>query len=126
MNTPDLRRRCAQQLEGAANRVQQLTAFVGLDGFVDEIIHVVDQRADPQGYTRIRTIAQFAERLAAAAGRSTNVELVNQLTKLGGNGPIMANALASFGIRVTYVGALGYPTLHPVFQGFAQQAEVHS
>ncbi len=126
MNTPDLRERCAQQLLAAAGRVKQLTAFVGLDGFVDEIVHVVDQRENAQSFTRIPTIAQLAERIAGAAGRSTNIELVNQLTKLGGNGPIMANALASFGLRVTYVGAVGYPTLHPVFQSFAERAEVHS
>ncbi|MBI2926904.1 MAG: hypothetical protein HYY24_14505 [Verrucomicrobia bacterium] len=126
MNTPDLRERCAQQLLAAAGRVKQLTAFVGLDGFVDEIVHVVDQRANAQSFTRIPTIAQLAERIAGAAGRSTNIELVTQLTKLGGNGPIMANALASFGLRVTYVGAVGYPTLHPVFQSFAERAEVHS
>jgi sugar/nucleoside kinase (ribokinase family) len=52
--------------------------------------------------------------------------LVNQITKLGGNGPIMANALASFGIKVTYLGILGYPDLHPVFKDFATRAEVFS
>jgi hypothetical protein len=72
------------------------------------------------------TIGKLAERIAGAAGRSTNLELVNQRTKLGGNGPIMANALASFGLRVTYLGLLGYPNLHPVFNDFAQRAEVHS
>jgi sugar/nucleoside kinase (ribokinase family) len=46
--------------------------------------------------------------------------------KLGGNGPIMANALCRFGVKVTYVGALGYPTLHPVFAEFAARAEVNS
>src|SRR5262249_47204363 len=71
-------------------------------------------------------IAQLAERLAAAAGRSTNVELVSQLTKLGGNGPIMANALASFGLKVTYLGILGYPNLHSVFADFAKRAQVYS
>src|ERR1019366_10680887 len=72
------------------------------------------------------TIAQLGARFTAAAGKSTNVELVNQITKLGGNGPIMANALASFGIKVTYLGILGYPNLHPVFADFAKRAEVHS
>ena len=69
---------------------------------------------------------RLSTRLAGAAGKSTNIELVNQVTKLGGNGPIMANALASFGIAVTYIGNLGYPTLHPVFEPFAKVAEVHS
>jgi sugar/nucleoside kinase (ribokinase family) len=97
-----------------------------MDGFVDEIIHVVDKRDNAENFQRLRTIPALAERLAGAAGRSTNVELVNQRTKLGGNGPIMANALARLGIKVTYVGALGYPHLHPVFTEFARRAEVHS
>ena len=51
--------------------------------------------------------------------------LVTQ-TKLGGNGPIMANALASAGLAVTYIGCLGYPALHPVFADFAKRAKVYS
>src|SRR6266705_7063214 len=126
MNTPELRAQCATQLLAAVSRISQMSAFVGLDGFVDEILHVVDKRETAERYVRLPTIAQLAERLAAAAGRSTNVELVSQLTKLGGNGPIMANALASFGLKVTYLGNLGYPNLHPVFAEFASRAEVYS
>jgi len=126
MNTPELREKTAAKLHGLISTVSQTTAFVGLDGFVDEILHVVDKRENAEKYTRLSTIAQFAERLAAAAGKSTNVELVSQLTKLGGNGPIMGNALASFGMKVTYLGVLGYPNLHPVFAEFARRAEVHS
>ena len=115
LNTPEFRASVASRLAAAAAQVPSLTAFVGLDGFVDEILHVVDKRYDAVRFDRIPTIAAYAQRLAAAAGRSTNVELVNVLTKLGGNGPIMANALASLGLRVTYVGSLGWPALHPVF-----------
>ncbi len=109
-----------------AKRAAKLTAFVGLDGFVDEIIHVVDKRADAENFQRLKTIAGLSIRLGAAAGKSTNLELVSQLTKLGGNGPIMGNALASLGLRVTYLGTLGYPGLHPVFEDFARRAEVYS
>jgi hypothetical protein len=126
MNTPELRERCAQQLTETASRVKSFTAFIGLDGFVDEIVHVVDKRQSAESFQRLATISKFAERLAGAAGQSTNVELVTKLTKLGGNGPIMANALASFGIKVTYLGNLGYPALHPVFHDFAKSAEVCS
>jgi sugar/nucleoside kinase (ribokinase family) len=126
IDSPDLRGQCAQQLAAAASRVRELTAFVGLDGFVDEILRVVDKRENAERFTAMQTIPQLAQRIGAAAGRSTNLEVVSHMTKLGGNGPIMANALASFGIRVTYLGILGYPNLHPVFQEFAQRAEVHS
>jgi len=125
-NTPELREQCATQLEAAASRVSSLSAFIGLDGFVDEILHVVDKRENAELFTRVPTIAQFSERLAGAAGKSTNVELVGRMRKLGGNGPIMANALASLGLKVTYVGNLGWPNLHPVFEDFARRAEVHT
>ncbi|MEW6156625.1 MAG: PfkB family carbohydrate kinase [Verrucomicrobiota bacterium] len=126
MNSPHVHQSCAERLAASQEAIRQWDAFVGLDGFVDEIIHVVDKRENAESFTRLPTIASFAERLAGAAGRSTNIELVNQLTKIGGNGPIMANALATFGLKVTYVGNLGYPQLHPVFQSFAERAEVHS
>lgn len=124
ITSQDFRNQIAGQLASAASQVPALTAFVGLDGFVDEILHVVDKRYDANRYDRVPTIAAYAQRLAAAAGKSTNVELVNVMTKLGGNGPIMANALARFGIGVTYVGSLGWPAMHPVFEPFAARADV--
>jgi hypothetical protein len=126
IDSSELRSQCAQKLEGAVSQVARMRAFVGLDGFVDEILHVVDKRESAERFTRMGTIEQLAERLAGAAGKSTNIELVPQVTKLGGNGPIMSNALASLGLKVAYLGLLGYPNLHPVFEGFSQQAEVHS
>jgi len=126
MNTPQLREQCATKLSASVDRARKLTAFIGLDGFVDEILHVVDKRESVDKYQRLQTIARYAERLAAAAGKSTNVELVSQMTKLGGNGPIMGNAMASLGVKVSYLGILGYPNLHPVFADFAKRAEVYS
>ena len=126
MNTPEMRERCAAQLQAAANRVSGLKAFIGLDGFVDDIVHVVDKRASAEQFTRLPLMAQWGERIRAAAGKSTNIELVSQRTKLGGNGPIMANAMASLGLKVTYLGNLGFPNLHPVFAEFAKRADVHS
>lgn len=122
----DPRIQTADRLGKAADRATSMKTFVGLDGFVDEIFHVVDKRENASSYTRLPTISKYAERLAQAAGKSTNIELVSQMVKLGGNGPIMANALASFGLNVTYLGNLGYPNLHPVFEDFSKCAEVHS
>ncbi|MGC8624642.1 MAG: PfkB family carbohydrate kinase [Phycisphaerae bacterium] len=101
-------------------------AVVGLDGFVDEIAQVVDKRASAGEFERIATIDRFARRIAEAAGQSANIELVVKLQKLGGNGPIMANALATMGLAVTYIGNLGYPDLHPVFHDLAKKASIFS
>lgn len=126
MNDSEFRRHCGERLADAHAQAGRISAFIGVDGFVDSIIHLVGQRHDAKTYERIPTIAQFAQRIAAAAGKSTNIEAVPQRVKLGGNGPILANALAAFGLNVTYLGALGYPEIHPVFKEMTRRAEVHS
>jgi len=55
-----------------------------------------------------------------------NIEMVPRLTKIGGNGPIFANALAHFEVPVTYIGCLGSPALHPVFEEFAKKIKTYS
>jgi sugar/nucleoside kinase (ribokinase family) len=92
--------------------------LIGFDGFIDEIIHVIDQRQDRHNYTRIRTITGFSERIAEAAGLSSNIELVPTEIKLGGNGPIMANALKYQDYDITYMGCLGANEIHPLFHNF--------
>ncbi len=126
MNNPELRFQTASELDQCSVRVRELSAFVGLDGFVDEIIHVVDVRHSVNSFTAIPTLAALGLRISGVAGKSGNLELVTVRTKLGGNGPIMANALATLGMNVTYVGGLGYPNLHPVFEDFSRKANVHS
>ena len=90
--------------------------FVGLDGFIDEIIHVVDTRVSPDSYTRIPSIQAFSDRISHGIGMSTNIELVSQQIKMGGNGPILANALLNYSMETNYVGAVGQPELDSVFQ----------
>lgn len=88
---------------------------VGFDGFVDEIIHAVDKRIDSQTFQRIETIESLAKRIERASGLSTNIELVPIAKKIGGNGPIMCNALAKHDADITYLGALGTPSIEEVF-----------
>jgi sugar/nucleoside kinase (ribokinase family) len=117
----------SRKLRAAVPGLPALRATVGLDGFVDEIIAVVDKRhgeGAEAGYVPVRTIADLAAKMHKAAGQSSNYELVVKQMKLGGNGPIMANALACLGATVTYIGNVGYPAVHPVFADFASRADV--
>jgi sugar/nucleoside kinase (ribokinase family) len=115
-----------EQISRSRGRLARAKVLVGLDGFVDTIIHVVGQRESAQKYTRMGRMSDFGQRIGAAAGLSANFEFVTKMVKLGGNGPIMAHALASQGPRVTYIGNLGSPALHPVFSDLAKQAKVIS
>lgn len=111
-------------LSNADELLPRSRALVGLDGFVDIILHVVQTRESATSYTRMSAMKTFSERIAAAAGMSANFEFVQQMVKLGGNGPIMANAISCYGPEVTYIGNLGSPSIHPIFTDFAQRAKV--
>jgi hypothetical protein len=76
-------------------------------------------------FTPIPTIEAFGKRIIEASGKSANIEMYEEYEKLGGNGPIMANALLAENLKVQYVGSLGMPT-QPVFQEFADKANAVS
>jgi hypothetical protein len=101
--------------------VRSKKALVGIDGFIDKIVHPVDQRSGPgDAFTRIETINDFGARISSAAGKSANMEFAPVVEKLGGNGPIMANAQRAHGAQVRYIGALGQEAIQPLFQEFAE------
>ncbi|MGA3172628.1 MAG: PfkB family carbohydrate kinase [Chthoniobacteraceae bacterium] len=116
----------AGQLAGAHSRLARMNVLVGFDGFLDTILHVVDKRESSSKFTRLSKMESFASRIQAAAGLSANFEFVSQMVKLGGNGPIMANAIGAFGSPITYIGCLGSPSIHPVFADFARRAKAIS
>ncbi|MFH1694072.1 MAG: PfkB family carbohydrate kinase [Bacillota bacterium] len=103
-----------------------LKMVIGFDGFIDEIIHVVDKRMDSEQFSRIETIEDLAKRIERASGLSTNIELVAVQKKIGGNGPIMCNAMAKHNASIQYIGALGVPSIDDVFRSMASNVTLHS
>ncbi len=116
----------ASALEAAGSRIEASRFTIGFDGFVDEILHAVALRRSPDDFDRIATLTEFSARVASAAGKSANIELVPQQVKMGGNGPLMALGVAGMGARVTCIGLMGYPELNPVFQPLRELGTVHS
>ncbi|GHB97505.1 PfkB family carbohydrate kinase [Cerasicoccus arenae] len=121
------RERTLEELSEKASRISSRKALIGFDGFVDKIVHPVKQRHGMgEDFERIETIAEFGSRISAAVGQSANIEMYQMMEKLGGNGPIMANAMHSANVQVRYIGALGNPTIHPIFEEFAQKTDAVS
>ncbi|MBX3388526.1 MAG: carbohydrate kinase family protein [Phycisphaeraceae bacterium] len=121
----DIARSAATRLTESIDALKNLPVVVGFDGFIDSIIHPVEKRQSlgPDGYIPFRTIEQFSRRVAAAAGKSANIELVVKEDRFGGNGPLMAGAMGRAGAPVTYIGAVGAHDrpreLHPIYADFA-------
>lgn len=115
------------ELSRKAGDAPAKNAIVGFDGFVDKIMHPVSRRHRPgDQFERFPGIAGFGQRIVDAAGKSVNIELWPVMEKLGGNGPIMANALLATGLNTRYVGALGENAIHPVFEEFARRTQAVS
>lgn len=123
----DYKQATLDELARKGDAVSTKLALVGFDGFIDRIMHAVAQRQGlGDNYTPFTGLAAFGERIAAAAGKSTNIELYLEREQLGGNGPLMARALMSLGLGLRYVGALGRPTVHPIFSDFAKRTQAVS
>ncbi|HYW96673.1 MAG TPA: hypothetical protein VE870_13850 [Bacteroidales bacterium] len=103
------------KLKEASGRDIKKRIFVGFDGFVDKIQNVV-KSGDDDSVQYFKTIGEFSEATAKAAGKSSQFELRTKVKKLGGNAPIMAHSLGSLGITNTCMGSMGYPDLRPVFK----------
>jgi len=123
----DTKQKTLEELSAHASEASSLHTLVGLDGFVDKLMTPVDKRTGRgMAFSPIETIEDFGNRMLGAAGKSTNVEMYPKKEKLGGNGPIMANALLAAGTKARYIGALGHPTVDPVFEEFARKTEAIS
>ncbi len=99
--------------------------FVGFDGFVDKIKKAVKERHNTRTvyYENMR---EFADRIAAATGKSGQIEMDVKRVKLGGNAPILSNTLGKLGLKSSCVGSMGYPERHAVFNSMSPQTELIS
>jgi sugar/nucleoside kinase (ribokinase family) len=68
-------------------------------------------------------MANFAEVIQQASGRNCNIELAIQDKKIGGNGPIMAMALAELGHPLSLAGAFGKEKIDPIFEPLTQKCQ---
>lgn len=119
--------RALTELRAKRSGISSKRVLAGLDGFVDTIVSPVALRSGPgEAFTPFGTIPEFGQRVLGAAGKSANIELYPRMQKLGGNGPLMAGAMRAAGSTLTYIGALGRESIHPIFKPFSEACEVIS
>lgn len=116
----------ACEVEARVGDLRAKRAFLGFDGFIDEVVHIVDWRTSATQYSPIRLMADYGRRLVDAAGKSTNIEMVTLQRKMGGNAPLMADALGRLGCPIDFVGALGDGAVDPLFAGLQAHGRVRT
>lgn len=124
-NTGKLLLQLSQKLRELSNSPVTKKAFVGFDGFVDFIKKAVKQRRSNETLY-YDTLTEFSERIRQATGKSGQVELITKKIKLGGNAPILSNALGKLGVTSYCAGSMGYPKLHHVFSSMNERCKIIS
>lgn len=111
----------SEALSGAAG-----SATIGFDGFIDSIVRVVGGFAADRSPVHFASKREFGQRLVDLEGRNSSFELTEVTTKIGGNAPITAHALARLGLDVACIGMLGRPRIHSQFAAMDPRATLHS
>jgi sugar/nucleoside kinase (ribokinase family) len=119
------RNELADYLEKNLGSIVSLRAVTGFDGFVDEMISVVDKRQDLESFERVEDISRFGDLIKAAAGHSSLREIVVNAVHPGGCAVNMGDGLAAAGVKVDTFATLGEP-VHPAFADYGQLATLHS
>ena len=122
MDNPDTLQKIISQ---NVHRLAGKRVTLGFDGFVDAVFKVIRQK-DQQGTFYFESVAEFGKYTVEKGAGNFSLELEELTTKLGGNMPIMANALARLGTDVSCIGAMGKSSLHPVFKPLSEKASLHS
>jgi hypothetical protein len=103
------------KLQNAPTLLASKKVAAGFDGFIDSIVQVVNFKTEVSGPIFFNTIKEFGNYIAGKSGSGFSLESEELVQKLGGNMPIMANAMAQMGTSVNCIGAFGMPSIAPVF-----------
>lgn len=99
--------------------------FMGFDGFVDKILKPVKIKTR-QTAVAFKTMDEFADYIKEKAGKSCSIDMEVVQERIGGNMPIVANALGTLGCKTICAGAMGFPEIRPVFWGMSSNCSLIS
>jgi hypothetical protein len=95
-------------------------AVMGFDGYVDTVSRLkADERSS---FPDMASLGQF---LAGRQERSCALTLDRRFRRFGGNMPLCANALATLGVPVSCIGALGLGMASHAFSGMHERCILH-
>lgn len=89
-------------------------ALIGFDGYVDKLVRLKRSQHGCEDF--YPTITSFAEFVQSMGAMSADIALHRISEKIGGNGPLLADALARKTVPTVCIGAMGEPELDVNYQ----------
>ena len=99
---------------------------IGIDSAVDKIVRLVKNKSQDNEKVFFHKMSEFGSHIIEKSGKSCGVEIAESFTKLGGNAPIMSNALGILNVKVNCVSPLGFPEMEPVFKELSDNCTLYS
>ncbi len=106
---PDQFEKLADMLEVEHARLDRPACVMGFDGFIDEVMRIVEERRGPGDFDAVPDIPAFAAWAASCGGRSGLREAVLDEVAPGGCTMNMGDGLATLGVAVDCFAMLGEP-----------------
>jgi hypothetical protein len=116
----------ARDIRSHSPRLNSSIATAGFDGFVDTLVKVIRHRPPSLPAELFQTIAEFGDYIHQKKHGSFSLEIEERSVKIGGNMPILGNALGELGVSVNCIGALGYPEPAHVFDTLSSRCKKFS
>ena len=117
---PDRRIALAALFRKVAGDLRQKNVVAGFDGFVDEMIAVVQERRGLGDWTPVPDIDAFGSWVKSAAGRSSLREIIVHRADPGGCAVNLGDGLLALGVTLDCFATLGQPR-HAAFEDFARR-----
>lgn len=102
-------------LNKVESKIRNKRMVIGFDGFIDHIVRSVP-----------RTMSDLAAFLMNQQNMSCSIELKEVDVKIGGNNPIMSNALGKIGVSVDTIGSYGAKGIDPIFNELSDNCNIYS
>lgn len=98
--------------------------LVGFDGYVDKLVRLKKNQEEPVQY--FRTVKEFADYIGMRREQSSDIEVTCTGKKLGGNGPLFAEAISRKEIPCICIGAMGYPDIEAEYLDLSRRIKLVS
>ncbi len=102
------------------------SAILGIDGMIDEVWQLIDNRSSATEYSKMPNMMDFANSISA---RKTGGMAKERLLKRRISGGFVCNtgrAIANLGVSTSFLGMFGADTYDKLFDEFNNKVQIHS
>ncbi|MFX0072813.1 MAG: hypothetical protein ACFFAO_17160, partial [Candidatus Hermodarchaeota archaeon] len=104
--------------------IKEKSCFLGWDGFIDNLYHVVQSRKSLEKWLRMDTMKSFGQLIQNVAGSSAGIETILKRKTNGGFTANVCKGMNSLGVNIFLASAWGYPNIEDLFMSLAERQTI--